>query len=322
MASADEMYLRCCLESVHNSALKASQHNKPVSLNTVKFVGEAECDSGQLVLGHSVAVSNNASDNWTLGTVMGTKSMINILNSPLLQHFGASEGNDNLNSMNFTDAKNMTCYDFKDSPSSSYKLEMETPMVQSHEYDDQKEVYVAKLSKVDTTHDEDLDYVYLFHLNKGCEIPDRDLQLVEMYTSRHSHMKNKGMAKKASKVLRHSPSLVHITLSKFNRSKAIRESCSLGQQSCGLDETDLLETNVPTNFELAAIVVKDHLPSHDLDKGSSNFSPTLRMVNVHDGLYFIDHFQPSLSALPSFSIAVVIIHTQSPTLEPNNAQEL
>ncbi|KAG4997288.1 hypothetical protein JHK85_028727 [Glycine max] len=45
------------------------------------------------------------------------------------------------------------------------------------------------------------------------------------------------------------------------------------------------------------------------------------MVNVHDGLYFIDHFQPSLSALPSFSIAVVIIHTQSPTLEPNNAQE-
>ena len=87
-----------------------------------------------------------------------------------------------------------------------------------------------------------------------------------MYTSRHSHMKNKGMAKKASKVLRHSPSLVHITLSKFNRSKAIRESCSLGQQSCGLDETDLLETNVPTNFELAAIVVKDHLPSHDLDK--------------------------------------------------------
>lgn len=74
------------------------------------------------------------------------------------------------------------------------------------------------------------------------------------------------MAKKASKVLRHSPSLVHITLSKFNRSKAIRESCSLGQQSCGLDETDLLETNVPTNFELAAIVVKDHLPSHDLDK--------------------------------------------------------
>lgn len=134
MASADEMYLRHCLESVHNSALKASQHNKPVSLNTVKFVGEAECDSGQLVLGHSVAVSNNASDNWTLGTVMGTKSMINILNSPLLQHFGASEGNDNLNSMNFTDAKNMTCYDFKDSPSSSYKLEMETPMVQSHEY--------------------------------------------------------------------------------------------------------------------------------------------------------------------------------------------
>ncbi|KHN24881.1 uncharacterized protein LOC114402776 [Glycine soja] len=504
MASADEMYLRHCLESVHNSALKASQHKKSVSLeannlwtsekslNTDKFIGEAECDSSELVLGHSVAsitenlvVSTNASDNWTLGTVMGTKSMINILNSPLLRQVGVSERDDNLNSMNFTDAKNMICYGFMDSPSSSYKLEMEKPMVQSHKYgsisvsqgmlqctwkqgvphfvfsaDDQKEVYVAKLSKADTTHYADLDYVYLFHLNKGREIPDRDLQLVgkmnvstcytlspdncrvmetrfilfgndkfydkEMYTSRRSHMKNKGMAKKAS---RSSPSPIHRTLSKFSRSKAIRESCPLDKQSCGLDGTNLIETNVPTNFELAAILVKDHLLSHSLDKvggwglkflnksgvnhttlpsescnqntrdcsssisilvpaglhggprtthggpsslvdrwksggccdcggwdegcpltvlqrrtineeilshvdtqgecksvdlvtqGSSNFSPTLRMVNVHDGLYFID-FQPSLSALQSFSIAVAIIHTQSPTLRPNSTQEL
>jgi len=48
--------------------------------------------------------------------------------------------------------------------------------------DDQKKVYLANLSKVGTTHDEDLDYVYLFHLNKesqkGREFPDSDLQLV------------------------------------------------------------------------------------------------------------------------------------------------
>jgi len=40
----------------------------------------------------------------------------------------------------------------------------------------------------------------------------------------------------------------------------------LDQQSCGLDETNLLESNVPPNFELAAIVVKDHLPSTSSDK--------------------------------------------------------
>ncbi|RDX86587.1 hypothetical protein CR513_32068, partial [Mucuna pruriens] len=503
MASADEIYLRRCLKFVHISALKASHHNKPVSLET-KNLNTVECGSDQLVLAHSVASmtksvvqSSNTAENWTLGTVMGTKSMINILNSPLLQKFGASERSDNMNSMNLTGARNIIC--FKDSPSgfsisSSHKLEMETPMVQSHEYgsisahkrtssktnstcfdwllssaastvsqgmlqctwkqgvphfvfsaDDQKEVYVAKLSKVETTHDEALDCVYLFHLNKG---PDHDLQLVgkmnvstcftlcpdncrvmetrfvlfgngkfydkEMYTSSHSH---KGMAKRASQVLRHSPSPIHRTLSMFSRSKAIRESCSLDPQSCGLGGTNLLETNVPTNFELAAIVVKNHLPSHSLDKvggwglkflnkcgvnqttlpcescnrnsgdcyasirilipaglhggprtrhggpsslidrwksggccdcggwdegcpltvlqrrfsnekilyhedmqgdcksvdlvtqGSSNFSPTLRMVNIHDGLYFI-HFQQPLSALQSFSIAVAIIHTQ------------
>ncbi|KAK7393651.1 hypothetical protein VNO78_22211 [Psophocarpus tetragonolobus] len=537
MASADEMYLRRCLELVHNSALKkASQHNRSVSLetknlwasaeslNTVEFVGGAECGSDQLVLAHSVAdmtesvvQSGNTAENWTLGTVMGSKSMINILNSPLLQQFGATERNDNLNNVNLTDAKIMICYDFMNSPvgfsiSSSDKIETETPMMQSQNYgsvsvhkrttsltnstcfdwlssaastvsqgmlhstwkqgvphfvfsaDDQKEVYVAKLRKVDSTHDEHLDYAYLFHLNNGRGIPDRDLQLVgkmnvstcftlcndncrvmetrfilfgnekfygnEMYTSSQSHKKNKGMAKKASQVLRSSPSPIHRTLSKFSRSKTVRENSPLDHQSCGLDGTNLLETNVPTNFELAAIVVKDHLPYHSLDKvggwglkflnkssvnqttlpseccnlnsgdcststsilipaglhggprtthggpsslidrwksggccdcggwdegcpltvlrrrsrneellshshvvdmqgecksvdlitqGSKNFMPNLRMVNIHDGLYFI-HFQPPLSALQSFSIAVAIIHMQSPTLLSNSSQ--
>jgi len=378
LASADEMYLRRCLESVHNSALKASQHNKPLSvsletknlwtsperLSTVEFIGGTESGgSDQLVLAHPVASMTeslvdrtDAADNWTLGTVMGTKSMINILNSPLLQQFSSSERNDNLNNMNLTDAKNMISYDFVDSPSgftvSSHRLVMETPMVQSHKYgsisvhkrstsktnpdcfdwmpsaasnvaqgmlqctwkqgvphfvfsvDDQKKVYVANLSKVGTTHNEDLDYVYLFHLNKesqkGSEFPDSDLQLVgkmnvstcltlcpdnlrvketrfilvgdgkiydkEMFTSSHSHIKNKGIAKKASRVLRTSPSPIHRTLSRFSRSKTVRESCALDQQSCGLDETNLLESNVPPNFELAAIVVKDHLPSTSSDK--------------------------------------------------------
>ncbi|XP_027367767.1 uncharacterized protein LOC113873708 [Abrus precatorius] len=368
MACSDETYLRRCLEFLQINALKASQHKKPVSLgtknrwtsteslNSVEVIDGAECGSGQLVIGHHVAavtenlvVSTNDAKNWTLGTLMKTKSMINILNSPLLLQFGASERNDNLN-MNFTDAKNMICYDFMDSPSgfsisSSCKPEMETPMVQSHEYgsisvhkritstsstninclhqgmlqctwkqgvphfvfsaDDHKEVYITKLSKVYAADDEALHYVYLIYLNKGGqkgrEIPDRDLQLVgkmnvstcftlcpdnyrvmetqftlfgnikiydkEMYTSSHSLiMKNKGMSKSVSKVFRTSPSSKYITSSKFSRPKATRESCPLEPQSCGLGVTDFLGTNVPSNFELAAIVVKHHLPIHSLDK--------------------------------------------------------
>ncbi|XP_020225297.1 uncharacterized protein LOC109807183 [Cajanus cajan] len=492
MASADEMYLRRCMDFVHIRALKASYHNKPVSLETKNLwtsednlntfesfgVGGAECGSDQLVLAHpvadrieSVVESTDTADNWTLGTVMGTKSMINIMNSSLLQQFGASERNYNLNR---SDAKNKKCYSKTNSICfdwlSSAASTVSQGMLQCtwkqgvphfvFSADDQKEVYVAKLSKVDTTHNEALDYVYLFQLNKGCEIHDHDSQLVgkmnvstcftlcpgncrvmethfilfgdgklydkEMFTSSHSM---KGMAKKASQVLRRSPLSKHRTLSKFSRSKSTRESYALGQQSCGLGGTNLLETNVPSNFELAAIVVKDHIPSRSLDKvggwglkflnksgvnqttlpserrnrntvdcstsisilipagihggprtrhggpsslidrwksggccdcggwdegcpltvfqrrssneevlshvdmqgecksvdlvtqGSSNFSPTLRMVNIDDGLYFI-HFRQPLSALQSFSIAVAIIHTQSPTLLPKLAQDL
>ncbi|KAI8560772.1 hypothetical protein RHMOL_Rhmol04G0281900 [Rhododendron molle] len=51
-------------------------------------------------------------------------------------------------------------------------------------------------------------------------------------------------------------------------------------------------------------------------QGSMRGAPVLKMVNIHEGLYFI-HFQSSLSALQSFSIAVAIIHTRTPALQPN-----
>ncbi|KAK8571936.1 hypothetical protein V6N13_047565 [Hibiscus sabdariffa] len=46
-------------------------------------------------------------------------------------------------------------------------------------------------------------------------------------------------------------------------------------------------------------------------QGSKNGSPTLRIANVHDGLYNV-HFQSTLSALQSFSIVVAHIHGHSP----------
>ncbi|CAL0321162.1 unnamed protein product [Lupinus luteus] len=530
MVSVDEKYLRRCLEFIHNSALKATQCSIPSNLSATnegilsesliaaKFFG----GSGRLVFEcpvttetGRVAISADTGEQWTSGTVMGSKSMINILNSALLQKFGVSDRNSNLNRLNFIDAKGSICYDFIDSSSdlsisSSYK---ETPLVQGHKYgsisvhkrlpststtnstcsdwllspfstlsqgtiqctwehgvphfvfcaDDQKEVYVSKLMKVDSTDDKSLDYVYQFRLSKrgqkGGEIPDSG-QLVgkmnvstsftvcpnkcriiethftlfgkteiydqDMYTTSHSHKKNKGLSKKMSQVFRTSPSLKHRTLSNFGGSSSIAES--FPWDSHALSGTNFFDTNVPPNFELAAIVVKEHLhckkpekvggwglnflnkpgvnqstlpsescnqntsdcststdivipaglhggprtrnsgPSSLIDRwiseghcdcggwdegcpitvlqrksskgevrsqvdtqgecktidivtrGSSNFSPTLRMVNVRDGLYFI-HFQLPLSALQSFSIAVAIIHAQSPTLQPNAAQE-
>ncbi|XP_039057769.1 uncharacterized protein LOC120201179 [Hibiscus syriacus] len=52
-------------------------------------------------------------------------------------------------------------------------------------------------------------------------------------------------------------------------------------------------------------------------QGLKNGSPTLRIANVRDGLYYI-HFQSALSALQSFSIAVAYIHAQSPGFRPEN----
>ncbi|CAI8603019.1 unnamed protein product [Vicia faba] len=333
--------------------------------------------------------------------------------------------------------------------------------------DDQKEVYVANLRKVvDSTDRKALDYVYQFHLNKGdrkgCEIADENLPLVgkmnvstsftlcpdnncrvmeteftlfqniEVYdnASEYSHpVKNKGLKKKVSKVFRTNLSSKHRTLSKFIGSGGVSESCLWDPYTQG--GINLLETNVPSNFEMASIVVKDHLPCNKpltiggwglkfLDKsganktvspsescnqnnddcsssmsilvpaglhggprtrnggpsslidrwrsgghcdcggwdegcpltvlqkksskvevlshvdtkgecmsvdlvtqfqGSDDISPALRMVNVHDGLYYI-HFHTPLSALQAFSISVAIIHMQSPTLRPKSVQEL
>uniref|UniRef100_A0A2P2P1A7 Uncharacterized protein n=1 Tax=Rhizophora mucronata TaxID=61149 RepID=A0A2P2P1A7_RHIMU len=44
------------------------------------------------------------------------------------------------------------------------------------------------------------------------------------------------------------------------------------------------------------------------------------MVNICDGYYFV-HFQSTLSALQSFSIAVAFIHSQNPNLQPQNVRE-
>ncbi|KAF7837425.1 uncharacterized protein G2W53_005907 [Senna tora] len=362
MVSVDEKYLRRCLEFIHISALKAARCNVPVNLGYTNieilseryadFIRGDTCDSGELLFecpkaartGNEVT-SDNAAEQWNLGTVMGSKSMINILNSRLFHQWGAADSNDNL-----SEAKGSICYDFMDSPSglsiSSYKLENEAPMVKCHRFgssvnesfvstssmdstcsdclpsnsptpshgmlqctwrkgsphfvfstNDQKEVYVAILRKIDPTDVKALDYVYLFYLKrggqKGCKILDNDLQLVgkmnvsttstlcpnshrvmeteftlfgnnEMYTSSLTQRKNKGLSKKVSQVFRTSPSSKQKTLSKFGGLSAMVESCP--QEPYALGRNDLSQANIPPNFELAAIVVKNHLPSNRPNK--------------------------------------------------------
>ncbi|KAK6646003.1 hypothetical protein PHAVU_L002144 [Phaseolus vulgaris] len=524
VVSVDEKYVRRCLEFIHNTALRATNmETLSESLNKPKFFGGNAYGSGHFVFecplaseSGRVVISGNSGDGWSLGTIMETKSMINILNSTLLQQFGASHRSDNLNRMNFSDPEGLVCYDFMDSPTdlpitSLYKLEKDKP---SHKHgsisvhkrlvstssttstgsdqlssasstlsqgmiqctwkhgiphfvfsaDDQKEVYVAKSRKVNSTDNQAVDNVYEFHLNKGGQkghhIPDSDLPFVgkmnvstsftlcpnncrireteftlflnveindrEMSTSEHYRRKNRGLSKKVSQVFRTSPSSKRRTVSKFGGSSSITESCPWEPNALG--GTNLLESD--TLPEMAAIVVKSHLPCKRPEKvrggwglkflnksggnevtvpsesciqnngdystsmsilipagfhggprtrnggpsslidrwrsggrcdcggwdegcpltvlerrsnkpevmskidtqyecksvdlvtqGSSDFGPTLRMVNVHDGVYYI-HFHPPLSALQSFSIAVAIIHAQSPTLQPNLAQDL
>lgn len=49
-------------------------------------------------------------------------------------------------------------------------------------------------------------------------------------------------------------------------------------------------------------------------QGSKQTMPVMKMVNIHDGLFYIN-FQSTLSVLQSFAIAAAIIHSRSPVLQ-------
>ncbi|XP_073152807.1 uncharacterized protein [Henckelia pumila] len=49
-------------------------------------------------------------------------------------------------------------------------------------------------------------------------------------------------------------------------------------------------------------------------QGSKQTMPVMKMVNIHDGLFYIN-FQSSLSVLQSFAIVAAIIHSRSPVLQ-------
>ncbi|PON38161.1 hypothetical protein PanWU01x14_314540 [Parasponia andersonii] len=548
MISLDEKYLRRCLELIHFRASRTARCSVSVNVSSAKMGFLSESLSSEIISGNAfdsaglvfecprVAGTGNVvvsqTGQWILGTIVGSKSMINILKSPLFHQYGGLDSSANLRSINSNDVNGSICYNFMESPStvslsSSLNLDRGTPVRERHKnrsdtihkrlvstpstssacsdqtsssasstinqgmlqctwkdgnphfvfsIDDQKDVYIANLWKVESKGYNALDYIYLLHSGKGGqkdhEICDSQSHLVgkmkvsssftlcpnnskvmetefvlyggnehyitELQTSSHNLRKSKGFSKKVAEVFRTSNSSKQKAMSKHSGACAILEDCTVesspdaGYNLEAIGGPTMLE-DLPPNFELAAIIVKDHISissqkeetggwglkflkkvgvkqtiksveapvpfecyrsngdcstsvdilipaglhggprtrnggpsslterwrsgghcdcggwdmgcplkilrprsskddmlphlqgeckSFDLvEQGSQHSAPTLRIVNVQDDLYFV-HYQRTLSILQSFSIAVAIIHTRSPTLRPKDIHEL
>lgn len=153
--------------------------------------------------------------------------------------------------------------------------------------EDQREVYTTNLSKVESLRDEGLDYIYMFHSRAGkCEneVDDEESDLVGkmrvstsftlcpfgtevmetqfslcatghhseggIHTSNQTVRKKKGISKKVANIFRGNHSYRQRSSSKFDGSFVIQDKL--------LEPSK--EGNVfPSNLELAAIVVKDHI---------------------------------------------------------------
>ncbi|XP_022760345.1 uncharacterized protein LOC111306752 [Durio zibethinus] len=332
VVTLDEKYLRHCLELIHVNPAKAAQCNISVNLssvkmgilsdglNSAKIRDEGTFDLGRFVFDCPLAVGTDnvvigPAQQWVVGSIMGSRSMANILKSPLLQKMGKLDVDPSLN-----DVKGSISYDFTSSPGGfgnyySQKIGSETPISENHKYgsetmhkrlvsvssinstcsdqsfsststtisqgmlqctwkggipyfvfslDNQKEVYVANLSKEGSAHNKGLDYIYLFHSSKGSDkehgISDNESHLVgkmkvstsfsicpqdskimetefvlfsgngtfnwEMQTSSHTHKKNKSLSKKVVEVFKSSHSSKQRTMPRFLRSSSIMEDSS------------------------------------------------------------------------------------------------
>ncbi|KAF2285544.1 hypothetical protein GH714_005398 [Hevea brasiliensis] len=210
MVTVDEKYLRRCLELIHISASKAAPSNISLNLgwgemgilsdglSPAKIETENTCDFTRFHFDCPLAPGNGSvvispAGHWIVGSIMGSKSMVNILNSPLFHKYGAYDGDANYEKVSFSDVDGSTCYDFMNSPvviislcpCYSRNAPMHVEGGSPHfvfSLDDQKMVYVANLWKVESADDKAVDYTYLFHLRMGGqkehEIHDSDSHLV------------------------------------------------------------------------------------------------------------------------------------------------
>lgn len=157
LVSLDERYIWGFLEQIHISASKAALSNSLVNLGTSKLGDESNltnvsgkntCDLTSFVVEWPLTavardVSVNSTGPWIVGTVIGSKSMINILKSPLFLKEETINSNPILNS-NLLDIKGSVCLDLSSYHSGlsvfgiSSKLQKETALLANHRYGSRK----------------------------------------------------------------------------------------------------------------------------------------------------------------------------------------
>ncbi|KAL6191966.1 hypothetical protein ACLB2K_038355 [Fragaria x ananassa] len=347
-------------------SLSAGKTRSGDTCESDRFVYECPLAAG----GGSVVIS--PAGQWIVGTVMGSKSMINILKSPLFHQVGPEGGNADSRRITSNDDKGLICYDLvkstgaltfsspktekeilvkgsiknesdgghrrllstcsRDCPSSDQSSPSALAIISQgmlqctwkggnphfvFSTDEQKEVYVANLWKVQSREDKSLDYIYLFHAGKGGqknhEIRDSESHLVgkmkvsnlvclcsnnskimetefvlyggviEMHTSSHNLRKSKGLSKKMAGVFRTSHLSKQRIIPKLSGPPdSSRESCldDTANSQDALGVPNLLDDNLPPNFELAAIVMKDHLPDDRKEEAGGWGLKFLKKVGV------------------------------------------
>jgi hypothetical protein len=152
----DEKYLRRCLEFIHASTSQAAPCNASMyldwgnmgffsdGLNIAKIGNKNTCSSAgfdfDCPLAGTGSVVISPAEQWIAGSIMGSKSMVNILKSPLLRRYGAYDGDANFEKVTSSDVKGSICYDFMNSPGglssySPHKLDNGAQTPGSHKYE-------------------------------------------------------------------------------------------------------------------------------------------------------------------------------------------
>ncbi|KAK1435392.1 hypothetical protein QVD17_01154 [Tagetes erecta] len=334
----EEKYLRHCLELIHMSTLRENSCSFSSDVNFFPDRFSSRVVGGDAMLlfssgDENVVVSSSA--NPIVGSITGSTSMINLMNSPLLRRLGASENhNVRYGNPSVTEFSESLCIDsshdiqkkrmvpndqivrsdpmhkrfvsFSSTNSTTSSSSSSTSSSSSSTYshgmlhcswnngfpryvfsvEDQREVYTTNLLKTDS----DSDYVYMFYSRSGkrendffddesnlvgkmrvstsftlcplgTEIMETQFTLHatghhiegDMHTSNQTVKKSTGLSKKVANILRRPR-----TSSKFDGSVALQDNLLQSNEDGNM---------FAANLELAAIVVKDHIPCKRVESG-------------------------------------------------------
>ncbi|KAJ6318797.1 hypothetical protein OIU76_014198 [Salix suchowensis] len=155
ITTIDEKCLRRCLELIHASTSQLAPRSASMYLdwgnmgffsdgrNTAKTGSEnrhglARFDFDCPLAGTGSVVISPA-EQWIVGSIMGSNSMVNILKSPLLRRNGSYDGDATFENVSSNEVKGSTSYNFMNSPGglssySSQKLDKEARIPGSHKF--------------------------------------------------------------------------------------------------------------------------------------------------------------------------------------------